>query len=139
MRIHTVIALYVFVFSFFFPLTALHYAVLFLTFSLVLTAEMVNTAVERLGDAVSEEKNEKIRLAKDMAAGAVLICAVFSVCIGILFFWNIPVWLTIWHFFFDRPWLFALLVAASFLAFLYIKFGLIVTLRGIAEKMRKKQ
>ena len=65
MRIHTVIALYVFVFSLFFELSNTQYAVLFLTFALVMAAEMVNTAIERVSDSVTEESNEKIKIAKD--------------------------------------------------------------------------
>ena len=50
MRIHTVVALYVFVFSFFFNFTRLEYIALCLTVSLVLSCEMINTAIEEITD-----------------------------------------------------------------------------------------
>ena len=136
MRIHTVAALYVFVFSLFFEFTRTQYAVLLLTFALVMGAEMVNTAMERLGDAVTEEKNEKIKLAKDMAAGSVLVCACFAVGIGLVLFWDGPAWLRVWNWSFSHPWSFALFVAVSFLSFLYIKFGFVKTCKGIFRNMR---
>lgn len=49
---------------------------------IVLFAEMMNTAVEFIVDMVSPEYSEKARIAKDVAAGAVLITAVGSVVIG---------------------------------------------------------
>ena len=48
----------------------------------------MNTAVERVCDAVTTEQNPLIKMAKDAAAGAVLIGAVASVVIGVLIFWD---------------------------------------------------
>lgn len=53
---------------------------------LVVSAELLNTAIERLADAVSPERSEKIRIVKDYAAGAVLIAAITAVVIGGLVF-----------------------------------------------------
>lgn len=53
---------------------------------LVFIAELLNTAVERLADYLSPERNEEIRQVKDYAAGAVLIAAVVAVVIGLLIF-----------------------------------------------------
>lgn len=140
MRIHIVAALYVFVFSLFFDLSDVQYAILFLLFALVMASEMVNTAIERLGDAVSEEKNEKIKIAKDVAAGAVLICAIFAVLIGLIFFFkDLAVWIEIWNYFISAPWLFVVFVAVSFFLFLYIQFGLEKTVKGIIKNLRNKK
>ena len=51
-----------------------------------LALELVNTAVENVVDLVTEEKKAKAKLAKDAAAGAVLIMAFFAACVGILIF-----------------------------------------------------
>jgi diacylglycerol kinase (ATP) len=48
----------------------------------VLLAEMFNTAIETLVDMVSPEQNEKARIAKDIAAGAVLVTAFGVAIIG---------------------------------------------------------
>jgi diacylglycerol kinase len=49
-------------------------------------AEALNTAIERLADAVTLEPNENIGYAKDVAAGAVLAAAIISVVIGLTIF-----------------------------------------------------
>jgi diacylglycerol kinase (ATP) len=50
--------------------------------ALVLVAELVNTAVEALVDLVSPERAHLAAVAKDTAAGAVLVAAAFAVAIG---------------------------------------------------------
>ena len=82
MRVHTVVALYVFVFSFFFHLTRAEYGVLFLTFAQVIAAELFNTVAEELSDFSAASFNPVVRIVKDMASGGVLVGAVFSVYFG---------------------------------------------------------
>ena len=54
---------------------------------LVWIAEALNTAFEHLCDVVSPEFHVAVKHAKDIAAGAVLICAVGAVAIGAMVFW----------------------------------------------------
>ena len=61
-------------------------AVLF-CIALVLSLEMLNTAVEKLADQTHPERHPQIGLVKDVAAGAVLWAAVLSVVIGAIVFW----------------------------------------------------
>jgi diacylglycerol kinase len=58
-------------------------ALLFLTSAVVLAAEIGNTAVETLVDAFCPGQNESARIAKDAAAGAVLMLAIGSVAVGL--------------------------------------------------------
>ena len=60
------------------------WAVLVLTFCVVLGLEACNSAIEALGDAITTEQHPLIGLAKDVAAGAVLIPAIGAVLIGLL-------------------------------------------------------
>lgn len=53
---------------------------------MVWTAEAFNTAVEYVCDVVSPSYSEAVKHAKDIAAGAVLICAAGAVLIGVLTF-----------------------------------------------------
>ena len=53
---------------------------------LVLFAETVNTALETMCDVISPGQNPAIGLAKDVAAGAVLICAITAFIIGSITF-----------------------------------------------------
>ena len=55
-------------------------------FALVLSLELVNTAVEACADLVTDEKKPLAKLAKDTAAGAVLVSAIFAAMIGLLIF-----------------------------------------------------
>lgn len=53
---------------------------------LVLAAEAFNSAIECLGDAVSEEPNHYVKHAKDLAAGAVLLSAIAAAIVGLIIF-----------------------------------------------------
>lgn len=57
-----------------------------LAIAFVWSAELVNTAVERLVDLVSPERQPLAKAAKDTAAGAVLVAAVFAVVVGLAVF-----------------------------------------------------
>ena len=54
--------------------------------TLVFTFEILNTAIENTIDLVSPEYNELAGKVKDISAGAVLVCAMGAVIIGILIF-----------------------------------------------------
>lgn len=55
-------------------------------FGMVIGGELVNTAIEEVTDLVTTEINPKAKLAKDIAAGAVLIMAITSSIIGLIIF-----------------------------------------------------
>ena len=59
-------------------------------FALVLSLELVNTAVEACVDLVTDEKKPLAKLAKDTAAGAVLVSAIFAAMTGLLLFPDSP-------------------------------------------------
>ena len=86
LRFHLVAALLVFSLSFYLKLTNLELLfVVFATF-LVIIAEMINTAVETVVDLASENYHPLARIAKDVAAGAVLLSSVNAVITAILIF-----------------------------------------------------
>jgi diacylglycerol kinase (ATP) len=62
--------------------SAIELAALVLASGLVLAIELINTSVEILGDKVSRKYNEKMAVVKDVAAGAVLMAALFSLVVG---------------------------------------------------------
>jgi diacylglycerol kinase len=53
---------------------------------LVLVAEAFNTALEKTIDLYTRERNHLARIAKDVAAGAVLLTALFAVIVGLVIF-----------------------------------------------------
>ncbi|MGN0187284.1 MAG: diacylglycerol kinase family protein [Paludibacteraceae bacterium] len=67
-------------------ISAGEWAVCALCIGMVIGAEMLNTAIEKLADTVSAERNENIRFVKDVAAGAVLVCAIAAACVGLIIF-----------------------------------------------------
>ncbi len=58
----------------------------FILFGLVISLEMVNTAIEIVVDLVSPTFNERAGRAKDIAAGAVLVNAIVAFIIGLIIF-----------------------------------------------------
>lgn len=54
----------------------------------VIITELINTAVEALVDLISPERHPLAKLAKDVAAGAVLVAAINAVCVGYLLFYD---------------------------------------------------
>jgi len=55
--------------------------------AMVLAAEGFNTAIESVCDLVSPDYHALVEKAKDVAAGAVLVCAIGAALIGALTFW----------------------------------------------------
>lgn len=70
----------------FFKITTIEWLAIILTIFFVVTAEFINTAIETTVDLCTEEKNEKAKNAKDVAAGAVLLTSINAVIIGLIVF-----------------------------------------------------
>jgi diacylglycerol kinase (ATP) len=67
-------------------LAAVEWAILALTVTMVLAAEMVNTVIEATVDLASPGYHPLAKVAKDVAAGAVLVTALGAVVIGVCIF-----------------------------------------------------
>lgn len=88
LKIHLLALVVVIVAGIFFDLVAIEWAVIFLTFGLVIATEMVNTAIEYLVDMVQPEYHPQAGKVKDVAAGAVLVAAIIAVAVAITIFGN---------------------------------------------------
>jgi diacylglycerol kinase (ATP) len=86
MRIHFALATAVLILAFSYGVTKLELMALLVAISFVLIAEMVNTAIEATIDLATTSFDPLAKMAKDIAAGAVLIAAVNAVVIGYLVF-----------------------------------------------------
>ena len=86
MKIHCIAAIFVTLAGTLFHITAVQWCICLLLFALVISLELVNTAVEAAVDLVTEEKKPLAKIAKDTAAGAVLFAAIVSVIIGCIIF-----------------------------------------------------
>jgi len=85
-RIHLGAALCVVLAGLGLGLVAWEWVAVFLCCAMVLGAEMMNTALETVVDLVSPEFNELAGRAKDVAAAAVWLTALFSALVGVLVF-----------------------------------------------------
>ncbi len=86
MRIHFLVAAVVLVVAFASGVTNYELIALLLAIAFVLIAEMINTAIESAIDVATTSFDPMAKLAKDIAAGAVLISAVNAVAVGYLVF-----------------------------------------------------
>src|SRR6058998_681470 len=86
MRIHFAVALIVLIAGLAVDVSRLELIALLLAIAFVLIAEMINTALEAAIDVATTSFDPMAKLAKDIAAGAVLIATVNAIAIGYLVF-----------------------------------------------------
>lgn len=86
MKIHYFGAILVLLAALFFDFSKLELIALFFCIALVIICEMFNTAIEQAVNLASKEYSEVAKIAKDVAAGAVLVAALTSLVIGYLLF-----------------------------------------------------
>lgn len=86
MKIHCFTAVCVIVAGVLFHISVTEWCICLVLFGLILSLELVNTAIEAVVDLVTEDKKPLAKLAKDTAAGAVLIAAVMAAMAGLLIF-----------------------------------------------------
>ena len=88
MKIHFAVAILVIIGSLFFDLSRTELIAILLSISFVLVMEMVNTAVEAAIDTFGTAFDPMAKIAKDVAAGAVLIAAINALAVGYLVFFD---------------------------------------------------
>jgi diacylglycerol kinase (ATP) len=86
MRIHLAVAFIVIVTALIVNVTKLELIALLISITFVLIAEMINTAVEAAIDIATTSFDPMAKLAKDIAAGAVLIASMNAIAVGYLVF-----------------------------------------------------
>jgi diacylglycerol kinase (ATP) len=84
--VHGLVALGVVAAGFLLDITAMEWTAVVTVCGCVLSAEALNTAIERLSDIVSPEYSEGIKRVKDLAAGAVLFVALAAAVTGLIIF-----------------------------------------------------
>ena len=88
MKIHYCLAVIILIASLFLDLTKTEMIFLVFAISLVVIAEMFNTAIEKTIDMITDEYHPLAKIAKDVAAGGVLIAALNSVVVGYIIFYD---------------------------------------------------
>ena len=104
-RIHLAAVFYVVICGLSLEFISLDWALAGLACGLVIGAELFNAAIERLCDVVEPEKSPAIKAIKDIAAGAVLVCAIAAIAVaghvflGRILYMGFPLqmnWLVFW-------------------------------------------
>lgn len=72
--------------SWIFHLTRLEFLIILFTIGLVITSEMINTAIESMVDLITLEYRQEAKIAKDVAAGMVLINSILALIVGLTVF-----------------------------------------------------
>lgn len=85
-RVELVLGAAAVILLFFLPLSSVERGIVLLTIGVVLSFELLNTAVEHLMDVLSPQYHEAVKATKDITAGAVLLAAVFATFVGIVIF-----------------------------------------------------
>lgn len=84
--IQLVIALIVISTGIYFQIRPIEWSIILICIAGVLSAEIFNTAIEKMVDHLSPEKNKYAGEIKDLAAGAVLLFSIVTALVGIIIF-----------------------------------------------------
>lgn len=88
LRLQYITAIAVLFFSLFFDFSRLEFMILLFAVTLVVVTEMINTSIEKTIDLVTRDYHPLAKIAKDVAAGAVLIAAANAIIVGYLLFFD---------------------------------------------------
>lgn len=86
LQIHVAIAILVILMSIVFRINGFEMGILGVIILLVIAAEMINTSIEEMVDLITTEHRQEAKIAKDVAAGMVLVTSIGSIIVGILVF-----------------------------------------------------
>lgn len=86
MKIHIIIMILVIIFGIILKINKMEWLICIILLGFVISLELINTSIENTVDLITIEKNQKAKIAKDVAAGAVLIASITSAIIGLIIF-----------------------------------------------------
>ncbi len=107
----------------FFEVSKTEFAVLLMMSSLVMAGELLNSGVENAANAATLEKNEYVKIAKDAAAGGVLVFAIFSVIVGIVILYQPIAFEKMFSYFLANPLYIAVLIVSLVIDGIFILAG----------------
>jgi len=86
LKVHFVAAFLVLIFGFMLGLTRFEMFGVGVLIVLVISAEMINSAIEEVVDLLVQEHSQEAKIAKDVSAGMILLIAIFAGVVGICIF-----------------------------------------------------
>ena len=138
MRFHATIMAFMFFFLLkydFFEITRGQFAVLALTCGIVLSLEFVNSSIEAVVDLVSPEYNRLAGIAKDTAAGAVLMSAIAAVVVGLIIMLQPKAFSAMGYYYAEHIGELAAVIVAILLAIIWILFPR----KNVKDQKKKKK
>ena len=88
MKIHMCVTLLVLILCLFFDISKIEMLILAITIAMVIGAELFNTAIEAVIDMNTNYYHPLAKIAKNVAAGAVVVTALNAVLVGYIIFWD---------------------------------------------------
>lgn len=85
-KIHLIVAIFVLIFALILGLTRYEFFAVGLLIVLVISAEMINSAIEEVVNLLVREHRQEAKIAKDVSAGMVLIVSLFALIVGLFIF-----------------------------------------------------
>ncbi len=85
-KLQLIIAFLVFIIGLILSVSMIEWLIIILFTAIVISMEMFNSALEKICDKINSELDPQIKIIKDMAAGAVLWCAIISAVAGLIIF-----------------------------------------------------
>jgi diacylglycerol kinase len=85
-RIHLVATIFVVFFGFWLSISRVEWLMVLFAIGFVFSAEVFNTAIEKMADEISTDYKEPIKNIKDLSAAAVLVAAITAALIGLIVF-----------------------------------------------------
>lgn len=122
LRFHIVAAVFALVFAGICGFSVERFAILTVLIGAVIALELVNTSIEHACNSVTREYNAQIKLAKDLAAAAVLVMAAAAMAVAALFFINAESWNNMRSFFAAYPLSAVVLAILALLSAAFIAF-----------------
>ncbi len=122
LRFHIVAAVFALVFAGICGFSVERFAILTVLIGAVIALELVNTSIEHACNSVTREYNAQIKLAKDLAAAAVLVMAAAAIAVAALFFINAESWNNMRSFFAAYPFSAVVLAILALLSAAFIAF-----------------
>ena len=88
LKIHVLAFLIVMFAAAYFQVSVIEWALIIIVSGMVIVSEIINSAIELTIDLVTKKESIRAKIAKDAAAGAVLISTLIAIVIGLFIFYN---------------------------------------------------
>lgn len=86
MRVHAVAATIALTLCFLLNVSTVEFIIVIICIGVVIAFELLNTAIEKLCNIISPQKNDRIKDIKDISAGAVLVVSIIALICGLIIF-----------------------------------------------------